>query len=154
MTCAGLSSSGSHRPYRDAKTVLCHEASCGAGLWGSVHVPEDRSCADATLRELVGDYQAVAVHPLYDLFVIAGQGTVMAEFVDQVSDLDIVRRQSAVEARFPVSVSRPIHSDRAWPSLPVGRPTPWTRWIRSSNGVVFIPNRTRLPMASEPALGS
>ena len=53
-----------------------HRAVLGYGA--QVHVPEGRSCADATLRELVGDYQAVAVHPFNDLFVIAGQGTVMA----------------------------------------------------------------------------
>jgi threonine dehydratase len=42
------------------------------------------------MRELVGDYQAVVVPPCNDPFVIAGQGTVMVEFVDQVADLDIV----------------------------------------------------------------
>lgn len=38
----------------------------------------------------MGDYQPVAVHPVNDPFVIAGQGTVMARFVDQVVDPDIV----------------------------------------------------------------
>jgi threonine dehydratase len=55
-----------------------------------VHVVEDRNCADAKLRELVDNYQAVVVHSFNDPFVIAGQGTVMVEFVDQVADLDIV----------------------------------------------------------------
>lgn len=60
------------------------------GYGAQVHVVEDRSCADAKMRELVRDYQAVVVHPFNDPFVIAGQGTVMVEFVDQVADLDIV----------------------------------------------------------------
>ena len=60
------------------------------GYGAQVHVVKDRSCPDATLREFVGDYQAVVVHPFNDPCVIAGQGTVMAESVDQVADLDIV----------------------------------------------------------------
>ena len=35
------------------------------------------------------DYHTVDVHSFNDPFVIAGQGTVMVEFVDQVADLDI-----------------------------------------------------------------
>lgn len=38
----------------------------------------------------MGDYQAVVVHPCNDPFVIAAQGTVLVEVVDQVADLDIV----------------------------------------------------------------
>jgi threonine dehydratase len=115
-----------------------------------------RSCADARLRELVDDYQAVVVHPINDPFVIAGQGTVMVEFIDQVGDLDIVCwGQSAVEACSPVSVSRHRHSDRARPSLPVSRLAPWTRWTRSSRTVSSPrPTRTRLPMAFERVLES
>jgi threonine dehydratase len=96
------------------------------GYWAQVHVVEDRSYADARLRELVEYYQAVVVHSFNDPFVIAGQGTVMVEFVDQVGDLDIVCwTQSAVEACSPVSVSRHRHSDRARPYLPVSRLAPW-----------------------------
>ena len=71
-------------------SAMKHRAVLGSGA--QVHVVEDRNCADATLRELVGDYQAVVVHPVpvNDPHVIAGQGTVMVGFVDQVADLDIV----------------------------------------------------------------
>lgn len=69
-------------------SVMKHRAVLGYGA--QVHVVEDRSRADAKLRELVGDYQAVVVHPFNDPFVIAGQGTAMVEFVAQVADLDIV----------------------------------------------------------------
>jgi threonine dehydratase len=65
-----------------------HRAVLGYGA--QVHVVEDRNCAETKLRELVGDYQAVVVHPFNDPFVIAGQGAVMVEFVDHVADLDIV----------------------------------------------------------------
>jgi threonine dehydratase len=60
------------------------------GYGAQVHVVEDRSYVDARLRELVEYYPAVVVHPFNDPSVIAGQGTVMVEFVDQVADLDIV----------------------------------------------------------------
>ena len=110
-------------------SAMKHRAVLGYGA--QVHVVEDRNCADATLRELVGDYQAVVVHPFNDPYVIAGQGTVMVEIDDQVADLGIVRALvGAVEACFPVSVLRHMRSDRAWPSLPVSRPAPWMRWIR------------------------
>ena len=69
-------------------SAMKHRAALGYGA--QVHVVEDRNCADKKLRELAGDYQAVVVHPFNDPFVIAGQGTVMVEFVDQVADLDIV----------------------------------------------------------------
>lgn len=55
-----------------------------------VHAVEDRNHADAKMNELVRDYHAVVVHPFNDPFVIAGQGTVMVEFIDQVADLDMV----------------------------------------------------------------
>lgn len=69
-------------------SAMKHRAVLGYGA--QVHVVEDRSCADEKVRELVDDYQAVVVHPFNDPFVIAGQGTVMVEFVDQVSELDVV----------------------------------------------------------------
>ena len=51
-------------------SAMKHRAVLGYGA--QVHVVEDRNCADATLRELVGDYQAVVVHPFNDPYVIAG----------------------------------------------------------------------------------
>ena len=69
-------------------SAMKHRAVLGYGA--QVHVVDDRNCADAKLCELVDDYKAVVVHPFNDPFVIAGQGTVMVEFVDQVADLDIV----------------------------------------------------------------
>ena len=42
-------------------SAMKHRAILGYGT--QAHVTEDQNCADATLRELVGDYQAVAVHP-------------------------------------------------------------------------------------------
>ena len=71
-TCAGLASSERHRSWRDAQTVFCHEASWVLGYGAQVHVAEDRNWADTKLRELVGDYQAVVVHPFNDPLVIAG----------------------------------------------------------------------------------
>jgi threonine dehydratase len=69
-------------------SAMKHRALLGYGA--QVHVAEGRSRADAKLCELVDDYQAVVVHSFHDPFVIAGQGRVMVEFVDQVADLDTV----------------------------------------------------------------
>ena len=69
-------------------SAMKHRALLGYGA--RVHVVEDRSRAGAKLCELVDDDQAVVVHSFNDPFVIAGQGTVLVEFVDQVADLDIV----------------------------------------------------------------
>jgi len=69
-------------------SAMKHRAVLGYG--SQMHVVENRNCAETKLRELVGDYQAVVVHPFNDPFVIAGQGAVMVEFVDHVADLDIV----------------------------------------------------------------
>jgi len=68
-------------------STMKHRAVLSYGA--QVHVVEDRSYVDARLCELVEYYQAVVVHPFNDPSVIAGQGTVMVEFVDQVGDLDI-----------------------------------------------------------------
>jgi len=55
-----------------------------------MHVAEDRNYADTKLLELVSIQQAVVVQPFNDPFVIAHQGIVMIELLDQVADLDIV----------------------------------------------------------------
>jgi threonine dehydratase len=69
-------------------SAMKHRAVLGYGA--QVHVVEDRNGADTRLRNLVDDYHTVDVHSFHDPFVIAGQRTVMVEFVDQVADLDIV----------------------------------------------------------------
>ncbi|HSB44675.1 MAG TPA: pyridoxal-phosphate dependent enzyme [Nitrospira sp.] len=56
----------------------------------AVCVAEDRTRAEAMLREMMKDTGAMLVHPFNDPLVIAGQGTIMVELLDQVNDLDIV----------------------------------------------------------------
>lgn len=119
-----------------------------------MHVVEDRNCADAKFRELVDNYQAVVVHSFNDPFVIAGQGTVMVEFVDQVADLDIVLAPVGGGGLLS-GLCLAAHALRPrMPSLPVSRPALWMRWIRLSRTVSFpCPTQTRLPMAFEQVLG-
>jgi threo-3-hydroxy-L-aspartate ammonia-lyase len=76
-TCAGSTSSGTtaHIVMSKPFSAMKHRAVLGYGA--QVHMVENRNCAETKLRELVGDYQAVVVHPFNDPFVIAGQGAVM-----------------------------------------------------------------------------
>jgi threonine dehydratase len=56
----------------------------------TVHVVEDRDLAEVKTRKLAEDFGATMVHPFNDPLVIAGQGTVMVELLDQVDNLDVV----------------------------------------------------------------
>ena len=91
-------------------SAMKHRAALGYGA--QVHVVEDRNCAETKLRELVGDYQAIVVHPFNGPFVIAGQATVMVVSITLPISTSCWR-QSAVEACFPVSVSLHTHSETA-----------------------------------------
>jgi threonine dehydratase len=55
-----------------------------------VYVAEDRARAEVMLRDVMDDTGATLVHPFNDPLVIAGQGTIMVELLDQVKELDIV----------------------------------------------------------------
>jgi len=55
-----------------------------------VHAAEDRIRAEVILDKIVEDVGATIIHPFNDPLVIAGQGTIMVELLEQVSDLDIV----------------------------------------------------------------
>lgn len=50
----------------------------------------DRAQANELLNRLEKLLPAVSVHPFNDPFVIAGQGTIMIELLEQVNDLDVV----------------------------------------------------------------
>ena len=55
-----------------------------------VYIAETRPEAEQKLSEVVRDRGAVTIHPFNDPLVIAGQGTIMIELLEQVSDLDVV----------------------------------------------------------------
>lgn len=57
----------------------------GARVWLS----ENRSRAEERLQEVLEQESAMYVHAFNDPHVIAGQGTVMVEFLDQISSLDV-----------------------------------------------------------------
>lgn len=61
-------------------------AACG----GVVSVTEDRLSAERKLRDILERNDAVLVHAFNDPLVIAGQGTVMMELIEQVSGLDVL----------------------------------------------------------------
>jgi threonine dehydratase len=101
--------------------------------------------------------QAVVVHPFNDPFVIAGQGTVMVEFIDQVGDLDIVRGPVSGEGLLSglclaVQALRPhmaISGCELAGALDAMDSVKQNRTVSSPR-----PTRTRLPMAFERVLGS
>lgn len=59
---------------------------CRARVWMS----ENRSSAEEKLQQVLEQESAVYVHAFNDPHVIAGQGTVMLEFLDQIPSLDVV----------------------------------------------------------------
>lgn len=56
----------------------------------TVHVVESRAQAEGKLRDVAEGCGAMIVHPFNDPLVIAGQGTIMVELLDQVRDLDVI----------------------------------------------------------------
>ncbi|HLZ34966.1 MAG TPA: pyridoxal-phosphate dependent enzyme [Nitrospira sp.] len=56
----------------------------------TVLVAESRAQAEVKLREVTEGCGAMIVHPFNDPLVIAGQGTIMVELLNQVKDLDAV----------------------------------------------------------------
>ncbi len=59
-------------------------------LGATVYETAGRAQANELLSRLAQELPAVVVHPFNDPLVIAGQGTVLVEFLDQVRDLDVV----------------------------------------------------------------
>ena len=57
---------------------------------GRVYPVEDRALAEKKLREIVTDSHATVVHAFNDPLVIAGQGTIMLELLEQVGELDAI----------------------------------------------------------------
>ncbi len=60
------------------------------GYGAIVHIAETRDDAEVQLRDVVENTGAMVVHPFNDPLVIAGQGTIMMELLDQVKELDAV----------------------------------------------------------------
>jgi len=58
------------------------------GAW--IHEAVDRAEAIALMNRLAQELPAIIIHPFNDPFVMAGQGTVMVELLEQVSELDVV----------------------------------------------------------------
>ena len=56
----------------------------------TVQETADRATANELLGRLAQELPAIVVHPFNDPLVIAGQATVLVEFLDQIRDLDIV----------------------------------------------------------------
>ncbi|HEX7766217.1 MAG TPA: pyridoxal-phosphate dependent enzyme [Nitrospira sp.] len=61
-----------------------------AQLGAHVIVVEDRAAAEQALHETLAQEHARQIHAFNDPQVIAGQGTIMLELLQQVSDLDVV----------------------------------------------------------------
>jgi threonine dehydratase len=134
-TCAGSSSSGTtaHIVMPKLFSAMKHRAILGYGT--QVHVVENQNCAETKLRELMGDYQAVVVHPLNDPFLIASQGAVMVEIVDHVADLDIVLAPVG-GGGLPSGLCLAAHALRPRMAIfALSLPAPWMQWSRSGRTV-------------------
>lgn len=57
---------------------------------GTVTFTENRLIAEEKIQEVVAQHNAIYVHAFNDPQVIAGQGTVMLEFLDQVKSLNVL----------------------------------------------------------------
>lgn len=129
-----------------------HRAILGYGT--QVHVVENQNCAETKLRELVGDYQAVVVHPLNDPFLIASQGAVMVEIVDHVADLDIVLAPVG-GGGLPSGLCLAAHALRPRMAIfALSLPARGCNGVGQAEPYVPMPNRTRLPITFEQVLGS
>jgi len=72
------------KPYvpRKQLAIVQHDA--------HVTIVDDRATADQTLQEILKCKEAWPIHAFNDPWVIAGQGTIMLELLQQVSNLDVV----------------------------------------------------------------
>lgn len=72
------------KPYMERKfrAIVQHDA--------HVIPVDDRAAADRALQEILGSGKTCHIHAFNDPLVIAGQGTIMLELLQQVSDLDVV----------------------------------------------------------------
>jgi threonine dehydratase len=55
-----------------------------------IHETEDRARAISLVDRLAQELPAVIIHPFDDPLVIAGQGTIMVELLEQVADLSLL----------------------------------------------------------------
>jgi len=72
------------RPFSSVKQQAVLE------FGATVHEVEGRPRAEVKLREVIENFDARVIHPFNDPLVIAGQGTVMMELLEQVRSLDVV----------------------------------------------------------------
>ena len=71
----------------------------GVTVVAHVIVAEDRAAAERMLHETISQRNARQIHAFNDPQVIAGQGTVMLELLQQVSDLDVDAKAALQELR-------------------------------------------------------
>ena len=125
----------------------------------AVYVAEDRTRAEVMLQEVVKDTGATLVHPFNDPLVIAGQGTILVELLDQVNDLDIVlapvggggllsglciaaeacRPQIKIFACEPAGALDAIESFRQNRVVPMSNPNTIADGLRTSLGDMTLP---------------
>lgn len=85
---AGLLGLSAHVVMPEPLSACKYQAVVGHGA--RVWLSENRLHAEEKLQELLEQESATYVHAFNDPQVIAGQGTVMLEFLDQIPSLDVV----------------------------------------------------------------
>ena len=75
---------------RCRRPAIC-EQEAARSYGAHIHEAVNRARAVALVDRLARELPAAIIHPFnYPLLVIAGQGTVMVELLEQVADLDVV----------------------------------------------------------------
>lgn len=85
---AGLLGLSAHVVMPKPVSSLKYQSVVGYG--GMVTLTENRLIAEEKIQEVVAQQHAAYVHAFNDPQVIAGQGTAMLEFLDQVKSLDVL----------------------------------------------------------------
>lgn len=149
---------------RQAHVVMPHpinsfKRAAAAGYGATVHEAANREAGERMVRALLDKLSGTHVHAFNDPFVIAGQGTVMLEFLSVVSDLDAVlapiggggllagtclaahglKPNLRVYACEPTGALDALHSVRENRIVPVPNPCTIAEGLRTSLGDLTLP---------------
>ncbi len=129
------------------------------GYHGIIHEATSREQAEALVKELAQQFQAVSIHAFNDPRVIAGQGTATLELLATAPDLDVIlapiggggllsgtsiaghgRRPSLqLYACEPTGALDAVHSVRENRIVPMPRPDTIAEGLRTTVGEVTLP---------------
>lgn len=142
-----------HRPINPLKRAAV------SGYGAVIHETATRADAESTVRQLVETLHATDVHAFNDPDIVAGQGTVMKEFLETVPDLEValapiggggllagaclaghaINPGLRLYACEPLGALDAIHSVRENRIVPMDHPKTIAEGLRTSVGDVTLP---------------